>query len=115
MVNGTIKSSPNVQHNFGQFLSQMAICHNQLAFNSEVRAKNWKKAEFHYRKAIGLFKMVRNQVEAANAELNLFTMFRLSGQKVDISRVKELTQILKQAGDKRAEKGYKILKEGENG
>ena len=38
-------------------------------------------------------------------------MYHLSGQPVDIERVKALTRILEEAKDKRAEKGHKILKE----
>jgi hypothetical protein len=38
-------------------------------------------------------------------------MFYLSGQKVDLEKVKELTRILEEAGDRRAEKGHKLLKE----
>ncbi len=34
-----------------------------------------------------------------------------SGQKVDVARVKELTQILESTGDKRAEKGPRLLKD----
>lgn len=50
-------------------------------------------------------------VEAANSEMNLQVMYHLSGQKVDVDKVKELTIILEKAGDKRAEKGQKLLNE----
>ena len=50
-------------------------------------------------------------IEAANSEMNLQTMYHLSGQDVDVERVKALTRILEDAKDKRAEKGHKILKE----
>lgn len=45
----------------------------------------------------------------ANVELNLQTMFQLSGQKVDINKVKEATRILEEAKDQRVEKGRKLL------
>ena len=48
-------------------------------------------------------------MEAANAELNLFQQHNLSGKKVDIERVKELTKILSVNNDERAEKGEKLL------
>jgi len=47
----------------------------------------------------------------ANAEMNLQTMYHLSGQDVDVDRVKALTRILEDAKDKRAEKGHKLLNE----
>ncbi len=50
-------------------------------------------------------------IQAANSEMNLQTVYHLSGQMVDVERVKALTRILEEAGDKRAEKGHKILKE----
>ncbi|MBI4690647.1 MAG: tetratricopeptide repeat protein, partial [Nitrospirae bacterium] len=94
-----------------QVLSMVATCHNNLAFHTEVPAENWKEAEFHYRKAIELFNRIPDSIQTANSELNLQAMFYLSGQKVDLSRVEELTKILEEAGDKRAEKGYGLLKE----
>ncbi len=42
--------------------------------------------------------------------LNLQTMFHLSGQKVDLDKVKELTLILENTDDSRAEKGHRLLK-----
>jgi len=54
---------------------------------------------------------VPDPIEAANSEMNLQTMYHLSGQDVDVERVKALTRILEDAKDKRAEKGHKILKE----
>ena len=42
-------------------------------------------------------------------ELNLHTLFQLSGQPVAVERVKELTRILEEAGDQRAEKGRNLL------
>lgn len=92
-------------------LNYMAIGHNDLAFHTEVPAKNWKKAEYHYRQAIELFKRVSNPQEVTNAGLNLQTLFWLSGQSVDLVKVKELTKVLEEAKDKRAEKGYKLIKE----
>ena len=58
-----------------------------------------------------LFNRASNPVETANAELNLRSMYRLSGQKVDLERVKELIHVLEQAGSPKAEKGIKLLKE----
>ena len=92
-----------------QILSTMASCSNHVAFWGDVPEKNWEDAEKHYIQAIDLFKKAENKIETANAELNLQTMYQLSSQKVDLSRVKELTGILEKAGDKRAEKGRKIL------
>jgi len=43
--------------------------------------------------------------------MNLQTVYHLSGQQVDMERVKALTTILEEAKDKRAEKGHKMLKE----
>jgi len=92
-------------------LQNMAICHNELAFNIEVPAKNWKEAEYHYKKAIDLFNKIPDHTAAANAELNLKTMYYLSGQKVDLERVKELTRILEDVGSPKAEKGKRLLKD----
>ena len=39
-------------------------------------------------------------------------MFYLSGQKVDLEKVKELNRILEEAGDTRAEKGHDLLTKG---
>lgn len=96
----------------------MAISHNELAFHSDVPAKNWKDSEAHYRQGVDLFSQIGVAVEAANTELNLLTMYQLAGQedgktwpKVDAARVKELTRILEEAGDRRAEKGRKLLDE----
>lgn len=94
-----------------QVLSMVATCHNEIAFHIEVPTKNWKKAEFHYRKAIEIFNRIPDSVQTVNSELNLQTIFHLSGQKVDVEKIIELTQILEEAGDTRAEKGYRLLKE----
>jgi tetratricopeptide (TPR) repeat protein len=95
----------------------MAISHNNLAFHSDVPARNWKDAEMHYRQSIELFQQLGDTVETANVELNLQRMYWLAGQAggktwamVDEVRVKELTRILEEAGDKLAEKGHKLLK-----
>ena len=58
-----------------------------------------------------MYNKVPNPIEEANVELNLQTLFRLSGRAVDLNRVKELTQILDAASDPRAEKGHKLTKE----
>jgi 5-methylcytosine-specific restriction endonuclease McrBC GTP-binding regulatory subunit McrB len=89
----------------------MAASHNNIAFHADVPAKHWKEAEFNYQKSIELFKKFNNPVETANVELNLQTLFRLSGQKIDKQKLKKLTQILDDVGDKRAEKGHKLLNE----
>ncbi len=101
-----------------QRLTRMAICHNQIAFHGDVPVKNWKSAEAHYRKAIEIFKSAQDQKETANAELNLQTMYWLAGKEdgnmrenVAEERVQELTEILEDAGDPRAEKGHKLLRE----
>jgi len=100
----------------------MAISHNELAFHSDIPAKNWEDAGAHYRQAVELFGQIGAVVEAANVELNLLTMFWLLGledgktwAKVDEARVKELTRILEEAGDRRAEKGRKLLDEMKRG
>jgi len=94
-----------------QILSKIAISHNELAFHTFVPAKDWKEAGHYYKKAIELFGKVPDPIEAANSEMNLQTMYHLSGQQVNVERVKALTRILEDAKDKRAEKGHKILKE----
>jgi hypothetical protein len=48
-------------------------------------------------------------VEAANVEFNPQTLYRLSDREVDLARVRELTEILDQAGDPRAKKGHDLL------
>lgn len=93
-------------------LSVMAICHNEIAFHRDVPSKSWKEAEEHYRKAVALFSKVPQPVEAANVEVNLQTMYHLSGQRMDMTRVRELTRILEEAGDRRAEKGRRLLING---
>ena len=90
---------------------KIAISNNNLAFDTLVPEKNWEDAEHHYKKAIELFNKVPDAVQAANSEMNLQTVYHLSGQTVDIERVTALTRILEEAKDKRAEKGHKILKE----
>ena len=94
-----------------QFIRTAAACHNNIAFHTEVPAKNWREAEFHYRKSIELFGNLQAPLEADNVELNLQILFHLSGEPVDLARVKELTRILEEVGDKRAEKGHKLVKE----
>ncbi len=59
--------------------------------------------------SLKLLAQLSNSIETVNVELNLQTMFHLSGQKVDIDRVKEITKILEEANDPRAEKGKKLL------
>ena len=86
-----------------------AISHNEMAHFSEVPARNWPSAEEHYRRALELFQQLGQNIEVANVELNLQTLFRLSGQAMDIGRVKELTRLLEEAGDQRAEMGRKLL------
>ena len=92
-------------------LNSLALSHNEVAFLKYVPEKKWKEAEHHYHQAMGLFNRASNPVEAVNAELNLQTMYRLSGQKVDLERVKELIKALEYAGIPKAEKGFKLLKE----
>jgi tetratricopeptide (TPR) repeat protein len=94
-----------------QFLSWVALCHNELAVCTELPAGNWSAAEHHFRCAADLFSQVSQPLEAANAELNLQDLFRRSGRHVDLSRIKELTRILEAAGDPRAATGYALLKE----
>jgi len=91
-------------------LNFLALCHNELAFHTYVPEKSWKKAEHHYQQAINLFSRASNPIESANAELNLQTMYSISGQKVDLERVRELTQLLEKSEDIRAEKGHELLK-----
>jgi tetratricopeptide (TPR) repeat protein len=92
-----------------EILHMMGASQNNLAFHTEVPAKNWPAAEEHYRQAQELFRQAGQPLEAANVEINLQILFHLSGQSVDIDRVKELTRLLEEAGDKRAEKGRKLL------
>jgi hypothetical protein len=86
-----------------------AVAYNELAFHSEVPVGNWSVAERHYRRSIELFQHVDQPLEAANVELNLQVIFHLSGQPVDVERVKELTRILEKARDKRVQKGRELL------
>jgi len=76
-----------------------------------VSGQNWLSAVTHYQQAIAFFEQAEKSVESANPELNLQTTFHLSGQAVDVQRVKELTQVLEDASDKRTEKGHKLLME----
>lgn len=92
-------------------LNTLALCHNELSFHTEVPSQNWKEAEDHYKKAVELFSKVPDKIEAANAELNLQTMYHLSRQQVELERVKELTRILEEAGSPKAEKGKRLLKD----
>ena len=92
-------------------LTCVATAHNNLAFYMDVPAKRWQDAENHYRQAIDLYVEAHNQIEAANVELNLQKVFQLSGQPVDVEKVKEMTSVLDAAGDPRAEKGRKLLQE----
>jgi hypothetical protein len=101
---------------------RMAISHNNLAFHSDVPAKNWTGAEMHFSRSIELFRKHGDTVETANVELNLLTMYWFAGledgntwPKVDAGWVKELTRILEEAGDRRAEKGHKLLEEMKRG
>ena len=91
------------------FLNLMAISHNNLAHDTYVLEKYWNKAEYHYRESIDLFKKIQDFVETANVELNLQIMYYLSGQTVNIDKIKEVTQVLANAGDKRAEKGFNLI------
>ena len=61
--------------------------------------------------SIDPFTRAGNECEARNVEINLQTMFHLADQPVDAERVEELTRILEEAGDPRAEKGRKLLVE----
>jgi len=90
-------------------LNSLALSHNELAFLKYVPEKRWEKAEHYYQQAIDLFSRASNPIESANAELNLQTMYSISGQKVDLERVRELTQILEEAENPNAEKGQKLL------
>ncbi len=101
------KNVPILPH----ILDKFATGSNNLAFYTLVPERNWKEAGHYYKKAIELFNKVPNPVEAANSEMNLQTMYHLSGQQVDVERVKALTRILEEVKDKRAEKGHKILKD----
>ena len=88
----------------------MANSHNELAFHTHVPAEEWAEAEAHYQGASDLFARLDMPIEVANVGLNLQTLYQLSGRPVDAPRVRELTKILEQAGDRRAEKGHKLLK-----
>ena len=96
-----------------------AASHGNIASHTNVPEENWKGAEYHYQKSITFyFKELKNPLETANIELNLLTMYWLASNecgvkwpKVDKEKVKELTRILEEAGDKRAEKGQKLLEE----
>lgn len=92
-------------------LQNMAVCHNEIAFHSEVPGGRWTAAAYHYRRAIELFNGVADRIGAANAEVNLQITYHLSGQQVDLERVKEVTRILEEAGSPRAEKGKRLLRE----
>jgi nephrocystin-3 len=92
-----------------EMLWMMSASHNELASHTEIPAQNWPAAEDHYRRSMELFQHVDQPLEAANVELNLQTLFHLSGRKVDAERVKELTRILEEAGDQRAQKGRDLL------
>lgn len=84
---------------------------NELAFHTDVPAQNWPEAEAHYRQAIDLFTCAGAELEAWNVELNLQSLFHISGQPVDVMRVEELTRYLEEASNPRAEKGRKLLAE----
>ncbi|WP_374692605.1 tetratricopeptide repeat protein [Accumulibacter sp.] len=88
-----------------------AISANEIAFHGDVPAGNWAAGETHYRRAIELFTVAGQPLEAENAELNLQTLFHLAGQPVDIERVRELTRHLEAARDARAGKGQRLLAE----
>jgi len=83
----------------------MAVFHNQVAYHGDVPAKNWKAAESHYRKAMELFDRAEQPIEAVNSELNIQSLYHLSGKAVDLDRVSEITRLLEEAGDQRKEKG----------
>jgi nephrocystin-3 len=93
----------------GEILHIMGASHNNLAFYTEVPAKNWPMAEDHYRRSLELFRQAGQPLEVDNVELNLQVMFHLSGQSVDLERIKELTHHLEEAGDKRAQKGRDLV------
>jgi tetratricopeptide (TPR) repeat protein len=92
-----------------RILKRIAIAHNEIAFHSEVPAQNWQEAEHHYFQALDIFERIGRNKEAANVELNLQVMFNLSGQSVDIARVRELIHSLEEADDPRAQKGQELL------
>ncbi len=88
-----------------------ALCHNEIAFNAEIPARLWKKLSTILERPSTFFGKAPNLVETANAELNLQTMYHLSGQKVGLERVEELTRIFEEAGSPKAEKWKKLLEE----
>jgi hypothetical protein len=92
-------------------LGSLALCHNDLAFHTEMPAGNWAAAEEHFRRALDLFSRTGRSLDAANVELNLQTALRCAGKPTDAARVRELTGILEQAGDVRAANGHALLKE----
>jgi hypothetical protein len=98
-----------------EILWMAAGSHNELAFHTEVPARNWAEAAEHYRRSMELFRQVDRKLEADNVELNLQTLFHLSGQPVDVERVKELTRLLEEAKDPRADKGRNLLAQLEGG
>jgi tetratricopeptide (TPR) repeat protein len=104
------RTGGGVREKMPEIIANLALCHNELAFHLEMPAKNWNEAEYHYRQSLDLFKKAGDSVSAANVELDLQTLFHLSGQPVDLVRVRELTSILENAKDKRAEKGQRLLR-----
>lgn len=87
----------------------LAIPYNEIAFHMYVPGRDWEKAEASYKKAIELVKKCGNEVEIANMEINLQTVYFQSGQKTDLDKVANCTQILEKAKDSRAGKGRMIL------
>lgn len=57
-----------------------------------------------------LFGQVPNPIEVANVELNLQTLFRMSGQRVDLAELEERSRILEQPGDPKAKRGHDLLR-----
>jgi hypothetical protein len=114
--------SKSIPSTFPNNVFLMAAAHNNIAFHTEVPSKNWKGAETHYSQSIKFFQQIGNTVETTNVELNLLKMYWLAGledgttwPKVDEARVKELTRILEEAGDRRAENGHRLLDEMKQG
>jgi hypothetical protein len=58
-----------------------------------------------------LFTQAGEDREVVNSEINLLVVRHLAGKYVERERLAELTRILEEAGDFRAEKGRKLLAE----
>jgi tetratricopeptide (TPR) repeat protein len=91
-------------------LQLMAISHNELAFHTHVPAREWAEAEYHYQRSLEFFEQLGSSIEVANIGLNLQTLYFLAGRPVDLAKVREFTRLLEESGDRRAEKGHKLLK-----